>query len=160
MANLPGSIKNLNTLLGEQLTEGGGGGIAPFEITITETYEEDTPVYSANKTSSDIQNYMNELVDNGEEHYLAKRDVRCKIRLVGDGEELGIYHGRISPYVGPTGTGGYLLIYDESDSVELGESNNYFHYIKGYGIYYRDDINADVIELVEGHITDTFLEDD
>ena len=26
MANLPGSIKNLNTLLGEQLTEGGGGG--------------------------------------------------------------------------------------------------------------------------------------
>lgn len=26
MANLPTSIKNLNTLLGEQLTEGGGGG--------------------------------------------------------------------------------------------------------------------------------------
>ena len=26
MANLPGSIKNLNTLLGEQLAEGGGGG--------------------------------------------------------------------------------------------------------------------------------------
>lgn len=26
MANLPGSIKNLNTLLGEQLTEGSGGG--------------------------------------------------------------------------------------------------------------------------------------
>lgn len=26
MANLPGSIKNLNTLLGEQLLEGGGGG--------------------------------------------------------------------------------------------------------------------------------------
>lgn len=30
MANLPGSIKNLNTLLGEQLTEGGGGGGGGF----------------------------------------------------------------------------------------------------------------------------------
>lgn len=30
MANLPTSIKNLNTLLGEQLTEGGGGGSSDF----------------------------------------------------------------------------------------------------------------------------------
>lgn len=30
MANLPTSIKNLNTLLGEQLTDGGGGGSSDF----------------------------------------------------------------------------------------------------------------------------------
>ena len=38
MANLPTSIKNLNTLLGEQLTEGGGGGSSDFstaEVTVT-----------------------------------------------------------------------------------------------------------------------------
>ena len=38
MANLPTSIKNLNTLLGEQLTEGGGGGSSDFStanVTIT-----------------------------------------------------------------------------------------------------------------------------
>lgn len=37
MANLPTSIKNLNTLLGEQLTEGGGGGSSDFstaEVTL------------------------------------------------------------------------------------------------------------------------------
>lgn len=33
MANLPTSIKNLNTLLGEQLTEGGGGGAEPLVAT-------------------------------------------------------------------------------------------------------------------------------
>lgn len=32
MANLPTSIKNLNTLLGEQLTEGGGGGSSDFSM--------------------------------------------------------------------------------------------------------------------------------
>lgn len=32
MANLPTSIKNLNTLLGEQLTDGGGGGSSDFSI--------------------------------------------------------------------------------------------------------------------------------
>lgn len=32
MANLPTSIKNLNTLLGEQLTEGGGGGAEPLIV--------------------------------------------------------------------------------------------------------------------------------
>ena len=40
MANLPGSIKNLNTLLGEQLTEGGGGGGAEviYATPAAETY--------------------------------------------------------------------------------------------------------------------------
>lgn len=40
MANLPTSIKNLNTLLGEQLTEGGGGGSSDFstaQLTIANT---------------------------------------------------------------------------------------------------------------------------
>lgn len=37
MANLPTSIKNLNTLLGEQLTEGGGGGSSDFS-TATVTF--------------------------------------------------------------------------------------------------------------------------
>lgn len=36
MANLPTSIKNLNTLLGEQLTEGGGGGAEPLIVTDAE----------------------------------------------------------------------------------------------------------------------------
>lgn len=38
MANLPGSIKNLNTLLGEQLAEGGGGGgVEPLVATYNST---------------------------------------------------------------------------------------------------------------------------
>lgn len=40
MANLPTSIKNLNTLLGEQLAEGGGGGSSDFstaEVTLIAT---------------------------------------------------------------------------------------------------------------------------
>lgn len=40
MANLPGSIKNLNTLLGEQLLDGGGGGgssdFSTAQVTVTE----------------------------------------------------------------------------------------------------------------------------
>lgn len=45
MANLPGSIKNLNTLLGEQLLEGGGsggGGSSDFstaEVIVVKNYE-------------------------------------------------------------------------------------------------------------------------
>ena len=41
MANLPGSIKNLNTLLGEQLAEGGGGGSGSSDFstaTVTVNY--------------------------------------------------------------------------------------------------------------------------
>lgn len=44
MAILPGSIKNLNTLLGEQLAEGGGGGggssdFSTAEVTIVDNTE-------------------------------------------------------------------------------------------------------------------------
>lgn len=39
MANLPGSIKNLNTLLGEQLTEGGGGGAEPLIVNFTDDFD-------------------------------------------------------------------------------------------------------------------------
>ena len=45
MANLPTSIKNLNTLLGEQLTEGGGGGgssdFSTAKVTITNALSAD-----------------------------------------------------------------------------------------------------------------------
>jgi hypothetical protein len=42
MANLPTSIKNLNTLLGEQLTEGGGGGgggVEPLIVNFTDDFD-------------------------------------------------------------------------------------------------------------------------
>ena len=51
MANLPGSIKNLNTLLGEQLLEGGGGGgssdFSTAKVTVTNNASDDTTVVGA-----------------------------------------------------------------------------------------------------------------
>ena len=48
MANLPGSIKNLNTLLGEQLLDGGGGGgssdFSTAEVTVLVTGSTDNAI--------------------------------------------------------------------------------------------------------------------
>lgn len=59
MANLPGSIKNLNTLLGEQLLEGGGsggGGSSDFstaEMTIVNNSSSNFDFIMATKISED-----------------------------------------------------------------------------------------------------------
>ena len=50
MANLPTSIKNLNTLLGEQLAEGGGGGGAE-PLIINYTFDPDTETYTYGDTT-------------------------------------------------------------------------------------------------------------
>ena len=61
MANLPGSIKNLNTLLGEQLLEGGGsggGGGEPdiyYNITINAVPEVLQDIYFGNNYA--VKNY-------------------------------------------------------------------------------------------------------
>lgn len=55
MANLPGSIKNLNTLLGEQLTEGGGGGSSDFSTaTVTVNYVGDHSASSISGGYADV----------------------------------------------------------------------------------------------------------
>lgn len=52
MANLPTSIKNLNTLLGEQLTEGGGGGAEP--LIVTGHYDSELEAEITDKTCGEI----------------------------------------------------------------------------------------------------------
>lgn len=94
MANLPGSIKNLNTLLGEQLTEGGGGGgegyLGIHTATVDVTFD-----------TSEIE---------GEITGINTADVR-----LGYNEALGMYavefiYGRVSIPVTEIGTPAQMLI--------------------------------------------------
>ena len=115
MANLPTSIKNLNTLLGEQLTEGGGGGSSwqiVFDGSVTTTASDDhgrAIVAGYDLTANTIK-----VTFNGTE-YTCEFNVETGYGAGDDGDgnfDWTEYPFNIIPREGPEG--GVLIISTES----------------------------------------------
>lgn len=110
MANLPTSIKNLNTLLGEQLTEGGGGGSSDFST---------ARVTIMNNTESSVQFFGADMANYGSV-------------FLGEGANSGMVVGSVTALAGDTGTQKVLLIKDVVE--DIGVVNQAFFNVETEGV--------------------------